>query len=259
MASPFKETNSSRSMMLGKAGQKMLVKIPKRNPIELISYYDEFAWYYPTCEMETKRWFVDNVQGDWCIFDIGANVGYYTILFSRLAPDGQIFAFEPTSTEAMLRANLAHHQVKNVEIHKVAVGRQPGLREDDIFRIWGRDAERSEYPFVSIDSFVQERKVKKVDCVKIDVDSFDFEVLQGAVDTLQTYDPYVVVELNHALSRRQQSNAEAMAWLSRLGYSDALVLDFDNFVLKRVHHRMIDHSSCTSSITLHFPLPENAP
>ena len=172
--------------MLGNAGQKMLVQIPKRNPIELISYYDEFAWYYPTCEMETKRWFVDNVQSDWCIFDIGANVGYYSILFSRLAPSGQIFAFEPTSTEAMLRANLAHHQVRNIEVHKIAVGRQPGLRTDDIFRIWGHDAERNEYPFVSVDSFVQERKLTKVDCLKIDVDSFDFEVLQGVVDTLQT-------------------------------------------------------------------------
>jgi hypothetical protein len=54
--------------------------------------------------METKWWFVDNVQSVWCIFDIGANVGYYSILFSQLAPNGKIFAFEPTSTEAMLRA-----------------------------------------------------------------------------------------------------------------------------------------------------------
>jgi FkbM family methyltransferase len=232
----------------------MLVQIPGQRPIELVSYYEEFAWYYPTCEMETKRWFVENVKDDWCIFDIGANVGYYSILFSRLAPNGKIFAFEPTSTESMLRENLSHHQTKNVEVHKVAVGKKDGLLEDAIFRIWGKDAEKAKYPFVTVDRFVIEHAVAKIDCLKIDVDSFDFEVLQGAEETLRAHDPYVVVELNHALSQRQQSNAEALAWLSRLGYTDALVLDFDNFVLKRTG--MTNWPNRRSMLTLHFRLSE---
>jgi hypothetical protein len=31
-------------------------------PVELFAYYDEFGWYYPTCELETKHWFVKNVR-----------------------------------------------------------------------------------------------------------------------------------------------------------------------------------------------------
>jgi len=94
--------------------------IPGREPIELVAYYDELRDYYAQCELETKRWFVDHVRADWSIFDVGANIGYYTILFSQLAPHGRVFAFEPTATAAMLRANLAHNNVGNAEIHEVA-------------------------------------------------------------------------------------------------------------------------------------------
>ena len=38
--------------------------------------------------------------------DVGANVGYYSILFGQLAPKGRVLSFEPTSTAKMLRENL---------------------------------------------------------------------------------------------------------------------------------------------------------
>src|SRR5689334_25230754 len=60
--------------------------VPGAQPIELIDYNPSFADYYPECELQTKRWFVENVGKDWVIFDVGANIGYYSILFSRLAP-----------------------------------------------------------------------------------------------------------------------------------------------------------------------------
>src|SRR5690349_13400305 len=100
--------------------------IPDRPPIRLVQYYPEFSWYYPNCEMVTKRWWVKNTQPDWVILDCGANVGYYSILFSQLAPQGKIFAFEPTDTVAMLAANLADNAVANVDVHKLALGAKSG-------------------------------------------------------------------------------------------------------------------------------------
>lgn len=84
--------------------------VPGRPAIELVAYYEEFRDYYPQCELETKRWFVENVQPDWWILDIGANVGYYTILFAQLASRGRVLAFEPTTTASMLRRNLSASQ-----------------------------------------------------------------------------------------------------------------------------------------------------
>jgi hypothetical protein len=78
---------------------------------------------------------------------------------------------------------------------------------------------------------VQELELTRLDCLKIDVDSF--EVLQGAEETLAKFDPWIVVELDHALARCNHSAPEAFQWFAARGYTSALVLDYDNFVLRR--------------------------
>ena len=229
--------------------------IPGREPIELVSYYQEFREYYPLCELETKRWFVDHVRPDWWIFDVGANVGYYTILFAQLAPQGRVFAFEPTTTATMLRENLKHNNVQNAEVHEIALGLRTGDREDRIYRVWGTEGEVKTYPFYRLDDFANEHAIRRIDCLKIDVDSFDFEVLRGAERTLLKHSPVIVVELNHALERRQQSVVEALAWLARRGYGKALVLDrYDNFVLQRDPDAFVKQD-VAASIELLFPPP----
>jgi FkbM family methyltransferase len=232
--------------------------IPGRDPVELVAYYEEFRDYYPYCELETKHWFVEHVRADWWMFDIGANVGYYTILFSQLAPEGRVFAFEPTATAEMLRSNLRHNGVGNAEVHEIALAATTGEREDRIFRLWGTEGEVKTYPFYALDDFIARQGIERVDCLKIDVDSFDFEVLRGAERTLAQRNPVVVVELNHALGLRNQGVSEALEWLARRGYRKALVLDKDNFVLQR---ELGGRSSVTSgsgdaaSLELVFPPP----
>lgn len=229
--------------------------VPKFGEIDLISYYDNFKDYYPNCEPETKQWFVENIKEDWVILDCGANIGYFSILFSKLARFGHIYAFEPTTTISMLRDNLSYHNINNVTTIQCALGRTSGTKVDKIFRIWGNAPEQQEYPFVSIDDFVEGNHIPKIDCIKIDVDSFDFEVLQGAEQTLLKHDPYVMVELNHALSKRDQANTQALEWLAHLGYSSAIVLDDDNFLLKRTPKSAPGRYL---SISLNFPLAEMA-
>lgn len=230
----------------------IITNIPGQPSIELISYYDKFIKYYPNCEMQTKHWFVQNTKPDWVLLDCGANIGYYSILFSRLAPQGHVYAFEPTITFEMLIQNLAHHHCPNVTPLQTALGMKAGDYRDKIFRIWGEEPENSIYHFSTIDSFVADKKLSRLDCIKIDVDSFDFEVMQGAKDTLLQMNPYIVVELNHALNKRNQSNMEALDWLTSLGYRETINLEYENFVLRR--EEIITHTiDCHSSITVHFP------
>ena len=236
------------------ASDRVETAIPGRAPIELISFYDEFREYYAHCELQTKRWFVEHIQPDWWIFDVGANIGYYTILFSQLAPNGRVFAFEPTATAAMLRSNLEHNRVRNAEVQEVAVGAVAGEQVDRIYRLWGTEGELKTYAFCRIDDFVADNRIERVDCIKIDVDSFDFDVLRGAEQTLLERDPVVVVELNHALAKRNQSAGEALAWLAERGYETALVLDHDNFVLQRGSKAVMTEPGL-SRLQLLFPPP----
>ena len=119
-------------------------------------------------------------------------------------PRGRVFAFEPTATAAMLRSNLRHHNIQNAEVHEVALGATTGEKQDRIYRLWGSEGEVKTYPFYKLDDFVDRHRIERVDCIKIDVDSFDFDVLRGAEQTLLRRNPVVVVELNDALAKRNQ-------------------------------------------------------
>ena len=228
-----------------------LTKIPGRSDIELPAFYENFEWYYPNCELQTKEWFVKNARPDWVYVDCGANIGYYSILFSQLSPQGNVHAVEPTSTADMLEKNLAHNKCNNVTVHRLAMGQHPGRRVEKIFRIWGGAPEEFEYDFTTLDQFVERLDLRKLDCIKIDVDSFDFEVLMGGEKTLERLDPWLVVELNHALGVRGYSNMAALSWLLDRGYRHSLVLDYDNFVLRR--SAPPSAFATASSIHLNFP------
>jgi FkbM family methyltransferase len=209
----------------------MRVNIPRSDPIELIRFYEQFKDYYPDCEPKTKRWFVDHAKKDWRILDCGANIGYYTILFSRLASEGVVWALEPTDTYDMLLENLTHAEVRNVQPHKLALGACSGVRTESIFRIWGNPAEVKEYGFSTLDEFT--KGFDRLDCVKIDTDSYDLEVLKGGVETLRRFNPFVVVEICYALERRGSSPKEALLWLMNQGYTHCSVMDEErNYLLR---------------------------
>jgi hypothetical protein len=99
-----------------------------------------------------------------------------------------------------------------------------------------------------MDEFVAERHLR-VDATKIDVDTFDLEVLRGAERTLNAQDPYVMVELNHALSVRQQSVPEVLRLMVGLGYDECESYDYENFLCKRESARRAPGAG----ITIRFP------
>jgi FkbM family methyltransferase len=203
--------------------------------IECPAFYKERAGEYTYAEMETKDWFVRNVQPDWVMLDCGANIGYYSILFSQLAYRGEVHAFEPTSTINMLRENVIKNKCNNVWLYSFALGDNVEFREDSIYRIWGQEPEKKLYPFITLDYWKETwaRELERIDCIKIDVDSFDFEVLLGAERILREYNPWIIVELNDALKLREQSVDTVLEFMRSAGYDRHMVLDGENYLMKR--------------------------
>lgn len=218
---------------LAKRANSAYSLVPGAGPIELPAYYPEFFDYYEGAELQTKRWCVETVQPDWTVLDIGANVGIFSILFGKLASKGAVHAFEPTQTIDLLRQNIEFHKLGNVAVHQVALGARSGALAEPIYRMSGQQPETKTYDFLTLDDFVAKSKLERIDCVKIDVDGFDFDVLRGATATLERFNPWLIVELNRALATRHQSAVEAMEWLRGQGYDRAIVLDHDNFLMQR--------------------------
>ena len=82
---------------------------------------------------------------------LGRTSDIISILFSRLAAKGKVYAFEPTRTVDLLRTNLTHHRCHNVEVMQLALGAVSGRIEENIYRIWGQPPEKMPYDFSTLD------------------------------------------------------------------------------------------------------------
>lgn len=193
---------------------------------------NDYGWYIGA-EIETKNFFIEKIQKKFNIIDAGAQIGMYSILFSKLAYEGKIFSFEPTDNSAMLEKNIQHNQCDNVEILKFALSNKDGIYNEKIFKIWSQNiVEQKNFYFMTIDSFVKERNLN-IDLIKIDVDSYDYEVLLGSKNTLITQNPIVVVELNHALEKRGFFPKHAVDFMKSINYNIIQVLDKENYIFGR--------------------------
>lgn len=208
--------------------------VPGQDPIELVSYYEEFWDYYQFCELQTKQWFVENIQPDWVCIDAGANIGYHSILMARLATKGKVYSFEPTETIEFLKNNVKHNKLSKriIPINK-GLGARDWIGSDKIYRIWGQEPELVFTEFVTLDSFVQSNALSSIDFIKIDVDGFDLEVLWGADELLKKFNPAVLVELNHALGTRGYTTSQAFQWMMDHGYDNVCVYDHDNYIFTK--------------------------
>lgn len=185
---------------------------------------------YNGYEQQTVNFFKDTIQPDWTVFDCGAKTGYFTLLFSELCENGQVHAFEPTSTFKMLSDNINHYSLNNVILNNLALGEKSGDIEDNIYRIWGQSPEKQIYSFTTIDEYCDQNNIQKLDLIKIDVDSYDFEVLKGAINTLQTLKPIISIELtDNALELRNTNTKEVFKWLENIHYKYVSTHDW-NFI-----------------------------
>lgn len=125
-----------------------------------------------------------------CI-DVGANVGYFTLLMANAAPRGMVHAFEPLPLNAALvAASAALNKCRNIRVNAAAVGETPGEIEfveavdsaySSIFDT-GRKAVGSRFkvPVVTLDTYLTEHGVGPVDIMKVDVEGAEAMVLGGA-------------------------------------------------------------------------------
>jgi FkbM family methyltransferase len=146
-------------------------------------------------------------DGD-CVLDVGANIGCTSLLFSQVAR--QVFSFEPSpSTFSLLQKNLAQAQAQNVVAANLGLGnsegsfeltfapdnRSGGFVSNLTTASAGHQVETIR--IVAGDAYLRGAHVDQVDFIKIDVEGFERNVIEGLAHTLSRCKPVVVLELNH--------------------------------------------------------------
>jgi FkbM family methyltransferase len=183
------------------------------------------AIYFGGWEPDTIRFLRRTVHDGDVIIEVGANVGAHTLMLANLVgQEGLIYAFEPTTyAQSKLRVNLA----RNPTLESRVIIRSELVTNHD--HSTPRRVIKSSFPIgiprradedvSAIAIALDDVPLPKLDIIKIDVDGYDFKVLEGATGLLQKFKPLVLIELcEHTLKAQGDSIRDIFGLLNKIGY-----------------------------------------
>jgi FkbM family methyltransferase len=137
------------------------------------------------------------------LYDVGANVGYMSVLGARLVgPRGRVECFEPLpSNVELLRENLDTNKFTNFAIHEFAASDHDGqarMSLGDGLRIGnGQIVETADHTTIEVPIHrLDGLKLRPPQLVKIDVEGVELAVLRGMTNILEASRPKIIVELH---------------------------------------------------------------
>lgn len=173
-------------------------------------------------EPEQLKYAAGLLQDDFICFDIGANVGFYTLLFSLKARE--VYSFEPLPRNLMYLAQMIRiNSLSNVRIIPCAVSDASGIRRfsDEKRHSLGHLSQNGTIPVLTTtcDQFVSETGISP-QLLKIDVEGSEFSVLKGAHSLLQSAHPSILLS-THSNELRES----CLSYLNTLGYKTIINLN----------------------------------
>jgi FkbM family methyltransferase len=179
------------------------------------------------------------IPEDGVVLDVGAHAGQYAKIFSRLAPRGQIYAFEPGSyARSILRVALACNRCRNVAVVPVALGacegteiltvpvKRPGSYGFGLAHFGPETrfptTEREVVGVSTIDRMVELLGLTRLDFIKADIEGWELQLMRGGERAIRRFRPVMLLELNaQGLARAGDDLATAFAAIAGLGYRPA--------------------------------------
>lgn len=151
--------------------------------------------------------------------DIGANIGYFSLLAAKHQPTARIFSFEPVSPIFNLfEQNISLNDIKNITAINSAVGE---ANSENYIYISGADntgmssfqkpenysGSTEKVKIVSIDEWFSNSGLSKIDLIKLDIEGSELSALKGMKEALLNFKPAVVSEINPEMLRQFNTKA----------------------------------------------------
>lgn len=188
------------------------------------------------------------------VIDAGANIGEITLLAAKkVGASGKVYSFEPLpEVSAKLEKNVRDNDFSQVSIQRFGLSDKAG--EINIYQSSSSYGDGSDngglgtlYPSDSIakpagviklttlDDFCGERKLQKVDLIKLDIEGAELPALKGALNTLKQFKPKLIIEVQEETAERAGYSADdILIFLANLGYEFQVIgrngnlIDIDN-------------------------------
>ncbi|MDO8661726.1 MAG: FkbM family methyltransferase [Candidatus Omnitrophota bacterium] len=189
--------------------------------------------FYDKREPQTIDYFLSSLNAKDIFFDIGANMGYYTLLAAKKVK--QVTAVEPViENYQLLNKNILKNELRNVTTYNIALAEK--TEERNIYiplkRNWStifppvfpyppsfyKQLTCQKIAAYSLDEFLNRNpKILPPTWVKMDAEGGEYFIIKGAMGTLKQYKPKILLEL-HFRRLDNAMLAEILDTLIRLGY-----------------------------------------
>ena len=199
------------------------------------------------------------IKPGFTIFDVGANVGWFSLIISKNIPKVSLHSFEPIpATFDILNRNISLNGGFPIKTYNLGF-----YSEDTNLKLFydsecsGRtsaanlaeiDVREVPCSFKKMDSFVREMNIQQLDFVKCDVEGAEYFVYQGGIETLRKFKPIIFSEMLRKWSAKFNYHPnDIINFLSEIGYLCFVIREnkLDNFT------RMDEKTVETNFLFLH--------
>lgn len=214
-------------------------EFPVDDGLKIVCHQDSYIsrlLFNGNFERQEIRFIKRFLRPDESFMDIGANIGYHSLVAARCLSSGKgrVFAFEPTpQTYEWLVQNIKTNHLKNITPLDLALSDKPGTFTFHQYH-GGRDAYNSfgnimngaaqstvDVETTTIDLFMADKPDAGISLIKIDVEGWEYPVFKGGAEYLSRPDaPVLMVEFTDDNARKAGFNCQKLYDLGReLGYT----------------------------------------
>jgi FkbM family methyltransferase len=179
----------------------------------------EHGYWLGSYELNKRLAFERLVEPGAVVYDIGANVGFFSLLAAVLTGDaGKVYAFEPLPRNIRyLRRHVQINHLDTIEVIEAAVSDHQGEAYFDLgpSSAMGRLAAGGELKvqLVSLDAMLAEGRLASPDVMKVDVEGAEFDALCGARHLLEAHRPILFLDTHD-----RKAHHFTVTLLNEMGY-----------------------------------------
>jgi FkbM family methyltransferase len=172
---------------------------------------NELFWrgLYGNYERESLRLWVALCARARSIVDVGANTGIYSLVAKTVNPDAVVTAFEPVERIYQKLVDNARLNRFDLRSHQLALSDRTGeafyfdTMTEHAYSVTvnrnllepGMAGEKRALQTITLDDFIRQHGVDRIDLIKIDVETHEPEVLDGFRTHLDTFHPDMLIEV----------------------------------------------------------------